>query len=124
MNTRYHVVAKSPPATSADVTVLVRTKVGLRLSDRTPLRGARVRFKGSVLPAHDGSRVKIQRRTSAGWRTIATPLLRAATPIDGVPRSKYRKRMRIRRNSTYRTVMPGHADHARGKSRKRRAFVH
>jgi hypothetical protein len=123
-NTRYHVVAKSPPATSADATVLVRTKVGLRLSDRTPRRGARVRFRGSVLPAHDGSRVRIQRRTSAGWRTIATPLLRAATPIDGVPRSKYRKRMRVRRDSTYRTVMPGHADHARGKSRKRRAFVH
>lgn len=123
-NTRYHVVAKSPPATSGDVTVLVRTKVGLRLSDRTPRRGARVRFKGSVLPAHDGSRVKLQRRTSAGWRTIARPLLRAATPIDGVARSKYRKRKRIHRNSTYRTVMPGHGDHARGKSPKRRAVVH
>jgi hypothetical protein len=56
LNTRYHVVAKSPPATSADVTVRVRTRVGLRLADRTPARGARVRFRGSVLPAHDGSR--------------------------------------------------------------------
>jgi hypothetical protein len=124
LNTRYRVTAKSPPATSADVTVLVRTKVGLRLSDRTPQRGARVRFRGSVLPAHDGARVRIQRRTSAGWRTIARPVLRAATPVDGVPRSKYRGRIRVRRDSTYRTVMPAHGDHARGKSAKRRARVH
>jgi hypothetical protein len=124
LNTRYHVATKSPPATSADVTVLVRTKVGLRLSDRTPRRGARVRFKGSVLPAHDGARVRIQRRTLAGWRTIARPVLRAATPVDGVARSKYRKRIRVRRDSAYRTVMPSHGDHARGKSAKRRARVH
>jgi hypothetical protein len=124
LNTRYHVLAKSPPATSADVTVLVRTKVGLRLGDRTPRRGARVRFSGSVLPAHDGKAVRIQRRTSAGWKTIATPLLRAATPLAGVARSKYSKRIRIRRSGVYRTVMPADGDHARGKSRKRRATVH
>jgi hypothetical protein len=124
LNTRYRAVVKSPPATSADVTVLVRTKVGLRLSDRTPRRGARVRFKGSVLPAHDGSRVRIQRRTSAGWRTIARPVLRTATPVGGVERSKYRRRIRVRRDGTYRTVMPRHGDHARGKSIRRRARVH
>jgi hypothetical protein len=124
LNTRYHVVARSPQASSADVTVLVRTRVGLRLGDRTPARGARVRFRGSVLPAHDGSVVRIQRRTSAGWRTIARPVLRTASPIDGVTRSKYRKRIRIRRSGAYRTVMPAHDDHARGKSRKRRAVVH
>ena len=70
LNTRYHATAKSPPATSPDVTVLVRTKVGLRLSDKTPRRGARVRLRGSVLPAHDGSTVRIQRKTSSGWKTI------------------------------------------------------
>jgi hypothetical protein len=124
VNTRYHVVAKSPPATSADVTVFVRTKVGLRLGDRTPRRGARVRFRGSVLPAHDGQAVRIQRRTRVGWKTIATPVLRAATPLDGVTRSRYRKRIRIHRSGVYRTVMPRHGDHARGKSRKRRAIAH
>jgi hypothetical protein len=124
LNTRYHVVAKSPPATSPDVTVLVRTKVGLRLSDRTPARGTRVRFKGSVLPAHDGKQVRIQRKTRTGWRTVATPTLRTATPVDGVARSKYRKRIRIRRSGAYRTVMPADGDHARGKSPKRRVRVH
>jgi len=124
LNTRYHVTAKKPTETSPDVTVLVRTKVGLRLSDKTPRRGARVRFRGSVLPAHDGSEVRIQRKTSSGWKTIRTPVLTAATPINGVARSKYRARIRIRRNGAYRTVMPAHGDHARGKSGKRRARVH
>ena len=125
LNTRYHVTAKTaPPATSADVTVRVRPKVTLRLSDRTPGRGQRVRFRGSVLPAHDGMAVRIQRKTRDGWKTIATPLLKPATPVNGVARSKYRKRIRIRRDGVYRTVMPAHGDHARGKSPKRRAFVH
>jgi hypothetical protein len=124
LNTRYHVVAKSPPATSADVTVMVRTKVGLRLSDRTPARGARVRFRGSVLPAHDGQTVKIQRRTSSGWKTLATPTLVAATPLNGVARSKYAQRIRVGRSGVYRTVKPADGDHARGKSRKRRVTVH
>ena len=124
LNTRYHVVAKAPPATSADIDVLVRTKVGLRLSDRTPASGQRVRFRGSVLPAHDGSNVLIQRKTSAGWKTIRTRTLVAGTPLNGVARSKYRAGIRIRRNSTYRTVLPKHDDHARGKSRKKSAVVH
>lgn len=124
LNTRYHVVAKSPPATSADIDVLVRTKVGLRLSDRTPARGQRVRFRGTVLPAHDGQTVRIQKRTASGWKTIATPTLVAATPLDGVARSKYRQGRRIRANGVFRTVMPAHADHARGKSPRRSATVH
>ena len=105
-------------------TVRVRPKVTLRLSDRTPRSGQRVRFKGFALPAHDGMAVRIQRKTRDGWKTIATPLLKPATPVDGVARSKYRKRIRIRRSGAYRTVLPAHGDHARGVSRKRRAFVH
>ena len=124
LNTRYHVTAKSPPATSADVTGLVRTKVRLRLGDKTPRRGARVRFRGSVLPAHDGSAVRIQRKTRSGWKTVASPVLATATPLDGVARSKYSQRIRIRRSGAYRTVMPAHGDHARGKSGKRRARIH
>jgi hypothetical protein len=124
LNTRYHVVAKAPPATSADITVSVRPKIGLRLGDSTPRRGARVRFRGSVLPAHDGKVVRIQRKTSSGWKTVASPVLATATPLNGVARSTYSARIRIRRSGAYRTVMPSDGDHARGKSRKRRATVH
>ena len=126
VNTRYHVEAKaSPPATSPDVLVNVRPKVGLRLSDRTPRRGQRVRFSGSVLPAHDGRAVKLQRRTRRGWRTVATPVLAAATPLNGVARSNYAKRLRVRASRAYRAVfVPGDGDHVRGKSAKRRLRVH
>jgi hypothetical protein len=106
------------------VIVSVRSKVGLRLSDKTPLRGQRVRFRGSVMPPHDGQAVKIQRRTRTGWRTIAQPVLATAAPINGVARSRYSKRIRIRRSGVFRTVKPADGDHARGKSPKRRARVH
>ena len=125
VNTKYRVRAKaSPPVQSGEITVLVRPRVGLRLGDTTPAIGQRVRFRGSVLPAHDGSQVRIQRRTSAGWKTIRTPTLKTATPLNGVARSKYRARIRIRSSGVYRTVLPAHADHARGKSRRRVVTVH
>ena len=126
VNTRYHVTARtSPPATSPDITVNVRPRVTLRLSDSTPARGQRVRFRGTVLPAHDGKQVRLQRRTRKGWRTIATPTLRPATPANGMARSKYGTRRRVRSSGTYRTVfVPDDGDHVRGKSRRRRARVH
>jgi len=127
LNTRYHVVAKSSPtAASADVLVQVRPRVSLRLSDRTPRAGRRVRFSGAVQPAHDGARVRLQRRTrTGGWKTVASPLLVSALPIDGIDRSRYAKRVRVRASGTYRTVFrPTDGDHVRGKSRKRRARVH
>ncbi len=126
VNTKYHVEAKaSPTLTSPDVIVSVRPKVGLRLSDRTPRVGQRVRFHGSVLPAHDGKAVKLQRRTRSGWKTIARPLLKPAKPLNGVARSRYSTRRRVFASRTYRTVfVPRDGDHVRGTSPKRRARVH
>jgi hypothetical protein len=127
LNTRYHVEAKSsPPGTSADVQVNVRPRVSLRTSDRTPRAGQRVRLFGAVQPEHDGARVRLQRRTrTGGWKTIANPLLVPALPIDGVDRSRYSKRVRVRANATYRTVFrPTDGDHVRGKSRKRHLRTH
>jgi hypothetical protein len=127
MNTRYRVTAKtSPPVTSAEVLVNVRPKISLRLSDRTPKVGQRVKFSGTVLPAHDGKVVQIQRRTSSGgWRTVARATLVATTPVNGVARSKYSKRIRIRRNGTYRTrLAPADGDHVTGYSARRGARVH
>src|SRR3954469_110358 len=70
VNNRYRVTAKTKPrATSAIVTVNVRPRVSLSVSDRTPKRGQRVRFHGTVLPAHNGSRALLQKRTSSGWKT-------------------------------------------------------
>ena len=100
LNTRYQVVAATNPlATSPTVDVLVRFKVGLRVSDTKVRRGQRVRFKGSVAPARTG-RVKIQRRTSTGFKTVARAALRgskyakeAADPAQGhVPRARSGRR--------------------------------
>lgn len=127
VNTRYRVTAKtSPPVTSPETLVNVRVKISLRLSDRTPAIGQSVRFSGTVLPAHNGKTVRIQRRTSTGgWRTVASTALVATTPLNGVARSKYAKRIRVRRNGTYRArVTPADGDHVTGFSARRSARVH
>ena len=127
VNTHYRVTAKTkPPVTSPEAAVTVRVRVTLRLSDRTPAAGKRVRFSGFVSPAHDGKVARIQRRTSTGsWKTVARATLVAATPVNGVTRSKFSKRLRINRNGTYRAqVRPGDGDHARGNSPRRRVRVH
>jgi hypothetical protein len=125
VNTRYRVVAKTrPPVTSPEVLVNVRLRVTLRLSDRTPSRGERVRFSGTVTPGHDGKIARIQRRFSTGWRTVARATLRTATPLNGVTRSKYSRRIRVNRSGTYRVrVTPADGDHVRGTSARKRATV-
>ena len=108
--------ATTPPATSADTPVAVAPLVGLKVSDSTPRKGQRVRFRGTVRPQHDGTRVAIQRKRADGtWATVKTPLLQDA----GSSYSTYSKRIRIRRTGTYRTVIAAHADHAEGVSRER-----
>ena len=112
--------ATTPPATSADTPVAVAPLVGLKVSDRTPRKGQRVRFSGTVRPQHDGTRVAIQRKRADGtWVTVRSPRLRDA----GSTYSRYSKRFRIRRTGTYRTVIAAHADHAEGVSRARTLTV-
>lgn len=126
-NTRYRVSAKtSPPVNSPEVQVNVRLKVTLRVSDRTPARGQRVRFSGLVIPAHDGRPALIQRRTSTGaWKTVATAALKPAPALNGVTRSRYTRRLAIRRTGVYRVrVTPGDSDHLVGRSPTRKLVVH
>ena len=124
-NTRYRVTARTKPrATSTVAPVNVRPVISRRVSDRTPAKGQRVRFRGTVTPAHNGRRVSIQRRLLAGWKTVARPMLVAATPRNGVPRSKYSRRLRIRRTGTYRVRIHAHGDHAGNTTRRVRLEVH
>jgi hypothetical protein len=126
-NTRYRVTVKtSPPVTSPETLVTVRVGVTLRLSDSTPAVGQSVKFSGIVVPAHNGKVAQIQKRTSTGaWRTIASATLVATTPLNGVARSKYAKRIRIRHKGTFRVrVNPADGDHAAGFSGRRTARVH
>lgn len=116
-NTQYRVVAQSsPPATSAGRLVLVRPLVGLVVSDRTPRAGALVRFRGTVRPPHDGATALIQRRSSTGsFVTVARTTLRDAGSVY----STYSRRIRVRRDGSYRVKIAGDADHVNGFSRTR-----
>jgi hypothetical protein len=120
-STHYRVQAKaSPTATSPEAAVAVRWRVGLRVSDRTPRRGARVRFRGVVKPAHPEGAVLVQRRTRHGWRTVRRTTLRTGTDT----RSSYSVRVRIRHGGRYRVEVPGDGAHETGHSRARRLRVH
>src|SRR5918999_122753 len=114
------VTYSNPVTLTGKVKTAVAPLVGLRVGDRTPRRGQRVRFRGTVRPQHDGTRVAIQRKRRDGtWATVATPRLRDA----GDAYSRYTKRLRIRRTGTYRTVIAAHGDHAEGISRERTLTV-
>lgn len=122
VNTQLRAIAQnSPPVTSNARLVLVRTLVGLRVSDSTPRRGSLVTFSGSVFPAHDGAKALIQRRTaSGGWLTVARPGLRDA----GTAKSTYTRRLRVFRDAVYRVKVAGDGDHVNGFSRLRTLTVH
>jgi hypothetical protein len=120
-NTRYRVTTVVPALASSDVEVLVRIKVVLRASDRTPRAGQRVRFYGTAAPQHDGRTVRLQRQTSTGsWTTVARTLLRDA----GDERSSFSRRMRVRRDGVYRARVYRDANHATGTSGSKTLDAH
>ncbi len=126
VNAHYRVTAKaSGPVTSGEASVSVRLRVSSQISDLTPARGQSVRFSGVVTSGHDGKVARIQRRTSTGsWRTVASTTLVATTPLNGISRSKYSKRIRVFRTGTYRVkVVPADGDHSDGASSRRTARV-
>jgi hypothetical protein len=126
VNTHYRVTVKKPSLTSSQTAVRVRVRVSLGVSTANPRSGQRVRFSGTVIPAHNGKVALIQRRTSTGaWRTVARATLVAALPVNGVATSKYSKRLRIFHTGTYRvSVNPRDGDHVTGTSRTRRLRTH
>ena len=118
-NTRYR--ANSGKADSPTVDVMVRPAITLKLSDRTPRRGQRVRFSGQLCPEHDTVAIELQRKTSSGWKKVASPVL---ADIPGGTCSKYSVSKRVRRSGSYRAHFNADADHAAGNSTRRRATVH
>ena len=120
-NTIYRAVTvEATPRASTDLLVKVAPLVGFRVSDSTPSKGARITFRGTVRPQHDGRRVQIQRKQADGsWLTVARPTL-----LDtGRSYSKYSRRIRISATAVYRVVIAEHSDHAAGVSRERTLTV-
>jgi subtilisin family serine protease len=62
-------------AWSGQITVRVKAKVGLGLSDTTPRRGQKVTFAAAVAPNKAGQKVALQRYTDSGWVRHASATL-------------------------------------------------
>lgn len=116
LNVKYRTNAKSKsPATSPEVTVAVAPAITVAVSDTTPSAGQKVRFSGTVAPAHDGLKASVQRRTSkGGYKTIA----RATLTDAGDAVSNWKRTLTVNTSGTFRVVLPSHDDHATGKSRR------
>ena len=120
-NLYYRVVSSAPNPAQAGIYVRNAMRVGLIVSDSTPRRGALITFRGTVRPRHDGRTVYVQRRSATGrWVTLKRPRLVGVNSTT----SKYRTRIRVRSNGTYRARVLGHADHSLGTSRSRTLVVH
>jgi len=111
--------ASAGPNRSPGVSVSVRIRMSVRVSDSSPRVGQRVRFRGRACPAHNGLVVAIQRRSRSGrYVTVRRTRLKAATTC-----SAYSRTFRIYRDGRYR-VTADDADHARGYSRSRFLDAH
>lgn len=80
---------------------------------RRTAKGAVYRFFGTVSPRRDHQRLRIQRRTKAGWRTVAVAILRKA----GDQRSRYSLRLRDPMRGVYRAWMVSNDRHFAGASK-------
>lgn len=106
--TRFQAVSSTDPvATSTATLVAVRPRLTLRLSNSKPAAGARVRFRGSLAPAHTGSRVVIERSSGGGrYREVARPRLRRASPL-----STFEAPVRVTRSALFRARFVPDGDH-------------
>jgi plastocyanin len=95
--------------------------VSLKLSDATPLAGARVKLSGVVKPARDGRKVRIQKRLKNGkFKTIASVRLKAAPGNKSV----YSLRLRLSADVVLRARVAGDDEAATGLSKGRKLDVH
>jgi plastocyanin len=94
--------------------------VTLRASDTTPRAGRRFRLTGTVRPARDGRRLRLQRRLANGsWRTVATVRLADA----GSSRSKFSLRLKLSSDAVLRARVAGDDQRAEGFSSRVRIDV-
>jgi hypothetical protein len=123
LNTRYRVVttAATPQVVSGELAQVVNQRVSFSVGDKTPRKGVKVRFYGSVAPAADGSYVSLQKRSSTGaFNTIARIKLVDA----GDSRSSFSRRIRVSKSATYRVFKPATQSLGAGISATRTLKVH
>jgi hypothetical protein len=122
LNTRYRVRSEDPPLTSVEKVARVRFAVRLRLSDTTPAKGDLVEFSGTVVPAHHGGTVYIQRQSGAtSWKTVTRGRLRFLNDFT----SAFRRRVRVHQSGVFRVRVESDGAHLAGTNGEgRRIEVH
>jgi len=80
-----------------------------------------VEFRGTAAPVHDGAGVLIQRRDLDGgrYKTVGRTRLVADTPA----RSRYRRKVKIKKSGVYRVRVSGDDNHLPGNSRSSEILV-
>jgi hypothetical protein len=123
INTRYRVVttAATPQVISGELAQVVNQRVSFSVGDKTPKKGVKVRFFGTVTPAADGKYVSLQKRSSTGaYNTISRIKLVDA----GDARSSYSRRIRVSKSATYRVTVAATQSLGAGTSATRTLRVH
>ena len=122
LNTQYRVVLPNQPQVASPIVALgVAPSVSVKVRRvRKTARGAIVRFRGRVTPAHDGTQVAIQRLKRGNWVTIQGTITKHRSSAY----SRYRKAVRLRRGGTFRVyVGVADGDHVASTSRSVRVRV-
>jgi hypothetical protein len=123
LNTQYRVVLPNVPSVQSPIVAVgVAPKVTVKTRRvRKTARGAIVRFRGRVTPAHDGTQVAIQKLKKGTWVTIQGTI----TKHHSSAYSRYRKSVRLRRGGTFRVYVGiADGDHVASTSRSVRVRVH
>jgi hypothetical protein len=101
VNTQFRAVTRtSPRVFSPIITVGAAVSVSTHVKTRV-IRGHRLRFSGTVRPAHDGAQYAIQRFTRGQWRTVSGSI----TLHGRSTFSRYARRVRIRHGGHYRVYV-------------------
>lgn len=119
-NAAYRVTARRASERSPAILALVRNRISMRPSTTRPRRGRRVRFTGSVSPAHAGQTAYIQRLGSRGWGTVLRAKL---VPTTNPLVVSYSVTLRRVRSGRYRAYIPMTLAHLAGTSSSRRITV-
>jgi len=123
LNTQYRVVLPNQQQVQSPIVgVGVAPKVTVKTRRvRKTERGAIVRFRGRVTPAHDGTQVAIQKLKRGTWVTLQGTI----TKHHSSAYSRYRKSVRLRRGGTFRVYVGiADGDHVASTSRSVRVRVH
>lgn len=94
--------------------------ISFKVSDATPLAGARIKLSGVVKPARDGRRVLVQKRLRNGkYRTIATAKLKHSSGGKSI----FTVRLKVSSDAVLRVRIAGDRERSAGLSKTRKIRV-